>query len=71
MPPVIAPSPMMAAVREVALAGSVACQLALEAHMACGFGICLGCAVPSATNPGTFQLVCTDGPCIDAAEVLP
>ena len=65
------PSPMLRLVREVAIASSVRCELAMEAHMACGFGICLGCAVPSATAPGSFRLVCTDGPCIEAREVLP
>jgi dihydroorotate dehydrogenase electron transfer subunit len=35
--------------------------------MACGFGICLGCAVPSATEG--FDLVCRDGPVFDARKL--
>jgi len=65
------PSPMLRRVREIALARDVRCELALEARMACGIGICLGCAIPSATEPGTYRLVCHDGPCMAASEVLP
>jgi dihydroorotate dehydrogenase electron transfer subunit len=41
--------------------------VSLENRMACGFGICLGCAVPWAR--GGFALVCRDGP-VFAAEAL-
>jgi len=35
--------------------------------MACGFGVCLGCAVPRAD--GTIALVCRDGPVFEAGGV--
>jgi dihydroorotate dehydrogenase electron transfer subunit len=35
--------------------------------MACGFGVCLGCAAPLAAEG--FRLVCRDGPMFDAAEL--
>ena len=35
--------------------------------MACGFGVCLGCAVPRAD--GTIALVCRDGPVFEAGQV--
>jgi NAD(P)H-flavin reductase len=57
------PTPMMRAVHERARAAGVPCRVSLESHMACGFGICLGCAVP--TDEG-FRYVCTDGPVFDA-----
>jgi dihydroorotate dehydrogenase electron transfer subunit len=61
------PLPMMhAAARACALAG-VACLVCLEALMACGFGACLGCAVPAAR--GGYLYVCTDGPVMDARDV--
>ena len=41
-------------------------QVLLEVRMACGFGICYGCAV--ATNAGR-KMVCTQGPMFDLAEV--
>ena len=35
--------------------------------MACGFGVCLGCAAPLAR--GGFALVCRDGPVFDAGAI--
>lgn len=54
------PTPMMRACHELASAAGVACRVALENRMACGFGVCLGCAVPMAE--GGFTLVCHRGP---------
>ena len=42
-------------------------QISLESKMACGFGACLGCAVPS-SNSGYLH-VCTDGPVFLLDEV--
>jgi NAD(P)H-flavin reductase len=41
-------------------------QLALESGMACGFGACFGCVVP--TRHGYVRL-CVDGPVLDASEL--
>jgi dihydroorotate dehydrogenase electron transfer subunit len=60
------PTPMMRRCAEVASAAGARCLVSLEAHMACGFGVCLGCAVP--TN-GRFRYVCTHGPVFDADAV--
>lgn len=60
------PTAMMQAVHESARAAGVPCRVSLESHMACGFGICLGCAVP--TQQG-FRYVCTHGPVFDADEL--
>ena len=38
-------------------------QLALESGMACGYGACFGCVVP--TREGYVRL-CVDGPVLDA-----
>ncbi|MFV1977857.1 MAG: hypothetical protein ACC649_00760 [Myxococcota bacterium] len=35
--------------------------------MACGFGVCLGCAAP--LREGGYALVCRDGPAFDAASI--
>jgi NAD(P)H-flavin reductase len=60
------PDVMLEAVRAIcAQAGSDA-QLALESGMACGFGACHGCVVP--TRDGYLRL-CVDGPVV-AAERL-
>ena len=50
---------------------SVPATLSVEAHMGCGFGICLGCAIPTADGSGSYKLACTDGPCLPAEEILP
>ena len=65
------PTPMLRSLRQLTLDRGVPTELALEAHMACGFGICLGCAVESAAEPGSYKLVCRDGPCFDARLVTP
>ncbi|MCA9661657.1 MAG: dihydroorotate dehydrogenase electron transfer subunit [Myxococcales bacterium] len=62
------PTPMLAAVRTIGLAAGVATYLCLEENMACGFGVCLGCAVP-VHGPRPYRYCCTDGPVFDAEEV--
>jgi len=61
------PAPMLEAVRALCAARDVPAQLALEAGMACGFGGCHGCVVP--TRGGGYLRICVDGPVIDAAEL--
>jgi dihydroorotate dehydrogenase electron transfer subunit len=39
----------------------------METPMACGFGACMGCAVPLAD--GGYMRLCTDGPVVNAAEI--
>ena len=45
---------------------SVPAQLALESGMACGYGACFGCVVP--TRNGYVRL-CVDGPVLDADDL--
>jgi NAD(P)H-flavin reductase len=61
------PPPMLEAVRALCERRDVAAQLALEAGMACGFGACYGCVVP--TRDGGYLRVCVDGPVVDAARL--
>ncbi|HXC45352.1 MAG TPA: dihydroorotate dehydrogenase electron transfer subunit [Solirubrobacteraceae bacterium] len=58
------PPPMLEAVRALCAERGVAAQLALEAGMACGFGACYGCVVP--TRGRGYLRVCVDGPVVDA-----
>jgi NAD(P)H-flavin reductase len=60
------PPAMLEAVRSLCRDRSVPAQLALESGMACGFGACFGCVVP--TRSGYVRL-CVDGPVLDAAEL--
>ena len=55
---------MLEAVRALCAEHGVPAQLALESGMACGFGACFGCVVP--TRDGYVRL-CVDGPVLDAA----
>lgn len=67
------PTPMLKAVRRMALAADVPCQLAVEEHMACGVGTCFGCVIetvdPESGREG-YALVCTEGP-VFRGERLP
>jgi len=66
------PTPMMAACAELAATAGARCFVSLENHMACGFGVCLGCAapvVPEDEAPRAFALVCRAGPVFDAARI--
>jgi len=60
------PPPMLEAVRALCAERGVAARLALESGMACGFGACFGCVVP--TTDGYLRL-CVDGPVLDAARL--
>ena len=60
------PPPMLEAVRALCAERGVPAQLALEAGMACGYGACFGCVVP--TRAG-YVRVCVDGPVLDAARL--
>jgi len=63
----VGPTPMMRACADLAAAHGARCVVSLENPMACGFGVCLGCAAPLAK--GGFALVCKAGPVFDAAEI--
>jgi NAD(P)H-flavin reductase len=58
------PPQMLEAVRALCAEREVPAQLAMESGMACGFGACFGCVVP--TRDGYVRL-CVDGPVMDAA----
>jgi NAD(P)H-flavin reductase len=60
------PPPMLETVRAICAERDVPAQLALEAGMACGFGACFGCVVP--TRDGYVRL-CVDGPVLEATAL--
>jgi len=61
------PEGLLKAVNEQALTLKVPGQLALEAPMPCGIGVCLGCVVP--LTAGGHARVCCDGPVFEIGEV--
>ena len=71
------PPLMMDAVRHYSLQNELACDLALETIMACGFGICQGCTVERKAEindqhsyRNRFALACMDGPIFNAREIV-
>ena len=57
------PHGMLEAVRAICAEQGVPAQLALESGMACGYGACFGCVVPTKTG---YVRLCVDGPVLDA-----
>jgi dihydroorotate dehydrogenase electron transfer subunit len=62
------PNAMLWAVARLAKAHGVPCFISLEEQMACGIGVCLGCAIPARSRP--FRYVCSNGPVFEASDVL-
>jgi dihydroorotate dehydrogenase electron transfer subunit len=65
------PEPMLKEVARLALRRGVVCELSLEAHMACGFGVCLGCVVPTHRDGGRvgYERLCVTGPVMRAEKL--
>jgi dihydroorotate dehydrogenase electron transfer subunit len=70
------PPAMLEAVRVLCADRGIACELALEAPMACGFGACFGCAIPLRDINGrhknrgrTYMRLCVDGPVVRGDEI--
>ena len=67
------PDRMLASVASVAGEWGLSCQVCVEARMACGLGICRGCAVSLMSERGErsgYALACTDGPVFDARHIV-
>jgi dihydroorotate dehydrogenase electron transfer subunit len=62
------PNAMLWAIARIAKAREIPCFISLEEQMACGIGVCLGCAIPARSRP--YRYVCSNGPVFDAADVL-
>jgi dihydroorotate dehydrogenase electron transfer subunit len=68
------PELMLEKVDKIALSYDLTCQLSLEAIMACGFGVCLGCVVKICSKDKErefdYNRVCCEGPVFNAGEVI-
>jgi dihydroorotate dehydrogenase electron transfer subunit len=62
------PNGMLWAIARMARDLQIPCFISLEEQMACGIGVCLGCAIPARSRP--YRYVCSNGPVFDAADVL-
>ncbi|MBS0014444.1 MAG: dihydroorotate dehydrogenase electron transfer subunit [Desulfobacterales bacterium] len=63
------PHGMLTAVGKIARTANIACELSIETLMACGLGVCMGCAVKTHDNSEGYQHVCKHGPVFDAAAI--
>ena len=61
------PMPMMRQAHKMCQEPEIPCHVSLEAHMGCGFGACLGCAVPGADRP--YYHVCAEGPVFNSEKI--
>lgn len=59
------PDPMIRVLCRMATEAGTPCQVSIDQRMACGFGTCMGCMVP--TRDG-YRRVCTEGPVFEAIE---
>jgi len=64
------PPGMLKAVAGMAAMAGVRCYVSLEKTMACGIGVCLGCAVKTRhEGRAKYRMVCSEGPVFDSAEI--
>lgn len=61
------PDRMMARVVAICRTAGVSCEVSLETVMGCGYGVCLGCAVPRVG--GGYLYACSEGPCVDGNAI--
>ena len=64
------PRPMLKELAETAMTQGIPCQVSLESAMACGFGVCQGCAVKASPEESrTYHYVCQNGPVFDVDAI--
>jgi len=76
------PRPMLQDISAISKSYQLPAQISLEEHMACGFGVCLGCVVkarspacpagrqkPKAKTEFEYKRVCKEGPVFKADEI--
>ncbi len=65
------PIPLLRAVATIASDNKIPCDVSLESRMACGIGVCLGCAIPiiDESNGVAYERCCHEGPVFKASRV--
>lgn len=66
---VCGPTAMLLSLDKLKAKYKFSCEVSLETSMACGIGICQGCAVERLNNEKKFSLACIDGPVFDINEI--
>ena len=62
------PAGMLQSVQRLAIDSQFSWQVSYEERMACGVGVCMGCAVE--VRQGGYKMVCSDGPVFDLKEII-
>lgn len=63
------PTPMLIGIQNLAEKLNLKCEISLETMMACGIGICQGCAVKIKNSKEKYILSCINGPVFSASEI--
>jgi len=63
------PTPMLIAVQKLLSDLKIPGQLSIETIMACGYGLCQGCAVKQKGDEQKYYLTCKDGPVFDSESI--
>ncbi|MGD8786481.1 MAG: dihydroorotate dehydrogenase electron transfer subunit [Phycisphaerales bacterium] len=66
------PEPMLARLAEIAEDKKIDCQISMERRMACGIGLCQGCAVECKvenSNETVYKMCCEDGPVFKSKDI--
>ncbi len=60
------PHGLLHAVSKIAIKRGIACEVSIETVMACGLGVCMGCAVKTKDLSEGYRHICKHGPVFDA-----
>ena len=63
------PHGMLVCIAGIAQRHRLRCQVSIETMMACGMGVCLGCAVESRKQKESYLHACIHGPVFDVDEI--
>ncbi len=61
------PHAMLKAVAELSAERNLLCYVSMEAPMPCGYGVCMGCVVPTTNG---YKRCCIDGPVFESRHVI-
>jgi dihydroorotate dehydrogenase electron transfer subunit len=61
------PKLMLKEIAKISQKNKIPAQISLEEHMACGIGVCFGCAVKTKNG---YKRVCKEGPVFNAGDIV-
>jgi dihydroorotate dehydrogenase electron transfer subunit len=64
------PTPMFGSLQRIIRDVDISCEAAVETPMACGIGLCQGCAIETAEGTKKYKLACKDGPVFDLRHII-